>query len=343
MKIVVLINVFLIIANIVFFSKAHYFAKLIGLFDKPDNIRKIHTISVPLLGGISLIFSIFINLVTFLSLKIINLEIFLAYFISIFSFFVLGFIDDYKNINPKIKILFSIIFLTIFVLVFKRYIVYELSFSSFNKIISLGIFSIPFTILCFMLLQNAINMIDGIDGLLSISTISILFICLIYNVNSDIFINYLIFTVIINLFIFTAFNIKKKTFMGDSGSFVIAILLGLIIIDAYNMNAISYFKISLKVEQIFMILMLPGIDMFRVFLLRISLGKNPFLPDNNHLHHYLLKFFNKYWVCLIYLTLILASNLMINFFPEKTLLVLITTLALYFSLLFFSYKKSVSN
>tara|TARA_Y100001936_G_C15726195_1_gene483628 strand:+ start:160 stop:555 length:396 start_codon:yes stop_codon:yes gene_type:complete len=131
--------------------------------------------------------------------------------------------------------------------------------------------------------------------------------------------------------------------MGDSGSFVIAILLGLIIIDAYNLNAISYFKISLKVEQIFMILMLPGIDMFRVFLLRISLGKNPFLPDNNHLHHYLLKFFNKYWVCLIYLILILVSNLMINFFPEKTLLVLITTLALYFSLLFFSYKKSVSN
>ena len=69
--------------------------------------------------------------------------------------------------------------------------------------------------------------------------------------------------------------------------------------DTYNQSSISYFNISLKVEQIFMILMLPGIDMFRVFLLRISLGKNPFLPDNNHLHHYLLKFFNKYQINLV--------------------------------------------
>ena len=127
--------------------------------------------------------------------------------------------------------------------------------------------------------------------------------------------------------------------MGDSGTFAISILIGLIIIDTYNQSSISYFNISLKVEQIFMILMLPGIDMFRVFLLRISLGKNPFLPDNNHLHHYLLKFFNKYQICLIYLIIILVSNLMINFFPGKTLLVLTITLFSYFSLLFFSYKK----
>ena len=339
MKIVVLINVFLILANIVFFSKADYFAKLFELFDKPDNTRKIHTISVPLLGGISLFFSIFVNLLTFLILELISLEIFLSYLISIFSFFVLGLIDDYKNINPKIKLSFSIIFLTIFLLFFNKYIIYNLSFSSFNKIVSLGIVSIPFTILCFMLLQNAINMIDGVDGLLSISTISILIICFIYNFNSDIFLKYLILTTIINLFIFIIFNFKKKTFMGDSGTFAISILIGLIIIDTYNQSSISYFNISLKVEQIFMILMLPGIDMFRVFLLRISLGKNPFLPDNNHLHHYLLKFFNKYQICLIYLIIILVSNLMINFFPGKTLLVLTITLFSYFSLLFFSYKK----
>ena len=48
---------FLILANIVFFSKAEYFAKLFELYDKPDNIRKIHTTSVPLLGGISPIFN----------------------------------------------------------------------------------------------------------------------------------------------------------------------------------------------------------------------------------------------------------------------------------------------
>ena len=136
------------------------------------------------------------------------------------------------------------------------------------------------------------------------------------------------------------FNFKKKTFMGDSGTFAIAILIALIIVDTFNQESISYFNITLKVEQIFLVLMLPGIDMFRVFLLRISLGKNPFLPDNNHLHHYLLRFFNRYQVSLIYFFSILLSNLMINLFPEKTLVILIITLFFYFSLLFFSYKKN---
>lgn len=340
MKIVVLINVFLILANIVFFSKAEYFAKLFKLYDKPDNIRKIHTTSVPLLGGISLFLTISVNLFTFLVLKIISLEIFFVYFISIFSFFLLGLIDDYKNINPKVKLSCSIIFLTIFFLFFNSFVIYELSFSSFSKIVSLGVLSIPFTILCFMLLQNAINMIDGVDGLLSITSISILIICLIYNLNSVIFFKYLILSTILNLIIFLIFNFKKKTFMGDSGTFAIAILIALIIVDTYNQEGISFFNVSLKVEQIFLILMLPGIDMFRVFLLRISLGKNPFLPDNNHLHHYLLRFFNRYQVCLIYFFSILLSNFMINLFPGKTLMILIITLIFYFSLLFFSYKKN---
>ena len=136
----------------------------------------------------------------------------------------------------------------------------------------------------FHALQNAINMIDGVDGLLSITSISILIICLIYNSNSVIFLNIdTWYNFKFNYFLI--FNFKKKTFMGDSGTFSIAILISLIIVDTYNQESISFFNVSLKVEQIFLILMLPGIDMFRVFLLRISLGKNPFLPDNNHLHH----------------------------------------------------------
>ena len=36
---------------------------------------------------------------------------------------------------------------------------------------------------------------------------------------------------------------------------------------------------------------LPGIDMIRLFFIRIKNKKNPFSPDRNHLHHKLLKKF----------------------------------------------------
>ena len=39
--------------------------------------------------------------------------------------------------------------------------------------------------------------------------------------------------------------------MGDSGTFSIAILISLIIVDTYNQESISFFNVSLKVEQIF--------------------------------------------------------------------------------------------
>ena len=34
---------------------------------------------------------------------------------------------------------------------------------------------------------------------------------------------------------------------------------------------------------------LPAFDTLRVFTLRLLNGKSPFLPDNNHIHHLLLK------------------------------------------------------
>ena len=40
-------------------------------------------------------------------------------------------------------------------------------------------------------------------------------------------------------------------------------------------------------------MMIPGIDMFRLFITRLLLKKNPFKGDKNHLHHILLKKFNQ--------------------------------------------------
>ena len=65
---------------------------------------------------------------------------------------------------------------------------------------------------------------------------------------------------------FLYLNFKKEIFLGDSGSILIGFL-------------ISYFCIKfskfglLKSDQIFIIMMLPGIDMLRLFLVRLSSGR----------------------------------------------------------------------
>ena len=51
-----------------------------------------------------------------------------------------------------------------------------------------------------------------------------------------------------------------------------------------------------------MLLWIPGLDMLRVFVLRIRKKRNPFYPDQNHFHHILKKIYNKKFLlpCLLF-------------------------------------------
>ena len=72
----------------------------------------------------------------------------------------------------------------------------------------------------------------------------------------------------------------------------------------------NYDKIfhDLNIESIFLLFMLPGIDMFRLFLKRIYQGRNPFRGDKDHLHHLLLNNLGNIKSLLIYNLLILYIN-----------------------------------
>ena len=116
---------------------------------------------------------------------------------------------------------------------------------------------------------------------------------------------------VISLFYILLFNLNNNIFMGDSGSLFLSCLIGFLIIRNYN-NYLA--TLNFQVENIFIILMLPGIDMFRVFFQRILKKKNPFSPDRTHLHHLLFdKILKLNTVLIIYLILFL-SPITLNFF-----------------------------
>ena len=74
----------------------------------------------------------------------------------------------------------------------------------------------------------------------------------------------LIFIYSFFLVLFLFFNIKGLIFLGDAGAYLGGFVLIYLILDMYSNESLV-----LKCEQIFFILILPGIDMFRVFLVRI--------------------------------------------------------------------------
>jgi len=176
------------------------------------------------------------------------------------------------------------------------------------------ILSIAVTILCYQLLIHAFNMADGHDGIASLMA----FTWLAYIYFTKINFQFLV-PIMTTLLLFIYFNLKSRIFLGDSGNYFLSTLLGSLII--FNNNTYKNFL----AEEIFILLMLPGIDMLRLFLTRIKNKQNPLIGDRRHLHHFLFNRLNKEKTTLVYFLLfitpifflyfkILSENYIIIFF-----------------------------
>jgi UDP-GlcNAc:undecaprenyl-phosphate GlcNAc-1-phosphate transferase len=248
----------------------------------------------------------------------------------------LGLIDDIKRISYKYKflILTTIIYLSISLDVNLQ--INKIYLSTFHKEFYFNYLSIPFTVLCILLLTNAINLIDGMDGLcILISTIFIIWI-----INDFYNTEPLYIVLIASLFYILYLNLKKNIFLGDSGSLFLGCLIGLNVILNYNLEISKNYY---AVENIFITLMLPGLDMLRVFASRIFNKKNPFLADRSHLHHLLLACNMSQLKVLLLLFLLIIIPILINQYTEVAQITIIAASAfLYFGLIV-SLKKITSS
>ena len=79
----------------------------------------------------------------------------------------MGLIDDKYNLNTGGKLSLQVIPI-FYLIVFENLKLTQIGDYEYFKL-SLGSFSIPFTLLCVLLLINSFNYFDGIDGSLSFS------------------------------------------------------------------------------------------------------------------------------------------------------------------------------
>lgn len=292
---------FVIISLIINFCVVNYswqISKKLGLVDIPDNKRKRHSKITPLIGSLSIvILLLFLLFFNFFSNFVIDHDFIIIFISSIFVFFV-GAVDDRINLSPLKKIVFITIisFIALYIsdgLVLKKFYV-----STYDTFFYTNYFSFFFTILCLLTLSNAFNLIDGIDGL-SIGIIIIWFVSflLLFNYQLKFFENdnsYIFFLILIlNLVIIFVFNLKKRYFLGDSGTLFLSYFFGLLLIKSTNENYLAGVNEYISAEQILIIFLIPFLDMLRVMISRIIKNKNPFLGDRNHFHHYLLNFLKK--------------------------------------------------
>ena len=307
-------------------------SKKTKLLDRPDRIRKLHKKPTPILGGIMAFSSFLVINLYIIFLNDLNKTSFII-FACCLSCLTLGLIDDVKRVSYKYKFLILIAIFYLFTSLDSNLRINKIYFATLNENFYLDYLSIPFTILCLLLLTNAINLIDGIDGLCIL--ISIIFITWLINTFQNIEPLYIV--MIISLIYILYLNLNKNIFLGDSGSLFLGCLIGLNIILNYNQEIL---KINFPVENIFIALMLPGLDMLRVFAIRLVNKKNPFSPDRMHLHHLLLnRKFPLRTILIINFILILTPILMSKFFNILQISIILTFIFFYLIFVFYLKKK----
>ena len=330
-------NYIIIISIIINFPIIYFFnflEKNINIFDKPDKIRKFQKKPIALYGGLILIYNLFVfnilNLTSDINLYseiyFTNTREYFSFFFGLLLCFIIGLFDDKYNISANTKLLSNSLVIVIILIIDENLIIKELSFSFIDTSVELKNFSLFFTLLCILLFLNAINMFDGINLQCSIYCL-VIFIVLVYK---NISLN-LISVFILSLIFFIYLNSKNKTFLGDSGAQILGFVISYFFIKSYNLEN------SFNCDEIFIIMMLPGIDMFRLFLERLSKGFNPFRADNRHIHHLLI---NKigYFRTLIFLQGIIISQIYFyNLF--KSLFIITFFIILYLLLIFRLSKK----
>lgn len=319
-----MVNLFFIhiLINCIIFFYFDYFKNKIKIFDYPDKIRKLHNKRTPLLGGFILLLNIIIfTFIHYVELSSLEVNII---FCSI-AFCLVGIIDDKYNLSAKIKFFLLIFFLLIFFFFNENMIINYLNI--YNYSINLPInYRIFFSILCVLLFVNALNLFDGINLQSCLYSFFSLFYLLEKGLSHEI-----IFIVIISLLLIIYLNLKNKLFMGDSGTLFLGCLISLLVIKNYQ--AANF----LGIDEIFLLMFLPGLDMLRLFVQRIYNKKNPFVGDREHIHHYLLRLYGYKW-SIFFVTSLSVAPLLLNFiFSSK--FIIIFFIVLYFTLIIFLKTK----
>ena len=305
----------------------------LNIYDIPDEKRKIHKKKTSSIGGI-LFFS---SLLTYCILSIIFEKIQLSQTIIFilllaFIYFIVGLLDDSHNIGAYYK-LFWLFCITFGILYFEPNLVLQkLYFQTGSFELSTNYLNILFTTLSILLLTNALNLADGINGL----AVKICFIWLLYTKFIIFQDNGIFGASLLAILLIIFFNIYfGKFFLGNAGVMLLSALVSLIFIYGYNLRVLTD---KIYVEEIFILFMVPGIDMFRLFLQRIKNKKDPFSADQNHLHHFLIKKYKLKTSLLIYLSLIIFPILTYKTGIMSGIEIILLYLVLY-SIIIFSNTK----
>lgn len=294
-------------------------SKRLGIVAHP-NERRIHKSSIPEAGGLCFAIPIIIAQATFGSISgnysmgrmLIQLS-----GVGLLAI-VFGLWDDRFESTARLKLLWQLVLGVI--MYFIGYRVLYLT-NPLGEHFILGWLGFPVTVLWYLIVFNAINLIDGLDGLASGISIIVCSVLLIVGIKEQ---NELVIAIssflIAGNAAFLYYNFfPAKIFLGETG----ALFIGLNIAAISTAGSSQFKGITTMTLMIPLTAMaVPLLDVFLAIFRRLRLG-NIFRADKAHIHHTMLAFgFSQRTISIIvYIVTLLFGLIAIGFsFSSKKIL-----------------------
>jgi UDP-N-acetylmuramyl pentapeptide phosphotransferase/UDP-N-acetylglucosamine-1-phosphate transferase len=262
-------------------------SKSYELYDLPDEERKIHRRRTPYMGGLAIItsFTIIAGISGFLFFP--QPDYYPWFWLVIFGAYITGLTDDLFEIRALKRFLIQLAGAVIMIYGTNLILPLDAVMSVFTGVPAVNFI---FTVIVFSAITNAFNLIDGMDGLCtSLALLASAAYSIINYLEGNYYFMILSLVLSGSLAAFLLFNKPTaKIFLGDGGSYLIGVLLSVITVNFISSEAQSDFTPGNRFFVGFALVAIPGLDMTRVFFLRIIRGLSPFTPDRNHIHHLFL-------------------------------------------------------
>ena len=297
------------------------------LYDVPD-ARKVHTVPVPRLGGLSffpvILMSMFLVIGFRLyfwdmdtsSLSFNMLYEYLFLFVGMTLLYLVGVCDDLVGVGYRYKFAVQIAAALLLVLSGNWFDSFGGLFGIYSVPVWVGV---PFTVFIVVYITNAINLIDGIDGLASgLCCIALSVLSVIFFLRGQYVYALLAICTLGILMPFWCYNVfgnanrGHKLFMGDAGSLTLGYVISFLIIHMSVTNEVSPTLSNPYMVIAFSTVLVPLLDVIRVVLHRLREHKNPFLPDKNHFHHKLLRTGMRVRIVMVCIIAISAFFILLN-------------------------------
>jgi UDP-GlcNAc:undecaprenyl-phosphate GlcNAc-1-phosphate transferase len=259
------------------------------VFDHPSE-RKVHKNPIPRVGGIAIFFAFFLPFFSsiFYPSGVLGLLVFDNKMIGLICgaslVFGLGLLDDLRNLNHKIKfVVQGLAALIAYVSGIKIALIALPGTEGW----ALGWLALPVTVFWFLLVINAINLIDGLDGLAAgVSFFTAMVLLVLCATNGRLLIAMGLASLGGAALGFLRYNFNPASiFMGDGGSYFLGYMLaGLSVLGSIKSQATVTILIPI------IALGLPLIDTVFAPIRRFVIGQRLFKPDGEHFHHRLLRY-----------------------------------------------------